>query len=72
MSDSISSIASLPRSDSVQPMVDWVSACTEYITQAQRIQFAALSGWQRSITAINNELWDEWQCRFAGGVPIDA
>jgi hypothetical protein len=72
MADSISSTVSLPRSDSVQPLVDWVSAYAEYMAQAQRTQFAALAGWQRSMAAIHNELWDEWQCHFAGGVPIDA
>jgi hypothetical protein len=42
------------------------------LLEAQRVQIEAFFSWQRALAAINDELWDEWICRWAGGVPIDA
>lgn len=39
--------------------------------QVQRMQLDALTSWQRSITAMNQELLDEWVAHWAGGVPIE-
>jgi hypothetical protein len=36
------------------------------------LQFQALSAWQAAATAMQREWWDEWVCRWGGGVPIDA
>jgi hypothetical protein len=40
--------------------------------QAQRIQWELLGAWQRAWFAVQQELFDEWTARWAGGVPIDA
>jgi hypothetical protein len=42
------------------------------LLQVQRLQWEVLGAWQRSWLAVQSELFDEWQCRWAGGVPIDA
>jgi len=49
----------------VMPFVD---VCA----QAQRIQWELFAAWQRAVLAMQKELFDEWVCRWAGGVPIDA
>ncbi|HJV61376.1 MAG TPA: hypothetical protein VJ743_10555 [Albitalea sp.] len=38
----------------------------------QRAQWEALVAWQQSVAAAQQELWDEWVSRWAGGVPLDA
>ena len=69
------SIASPPCNESGQPALDWATAVTQFLMQAQRIQLEALVSWQQSIertfAVTNNELWDTWMCRWTGGVPID-
>ncbi|MEQ1682936.1 MAG: hypothetical protein ABL916_04755 [Burkholderiaceae bacterium] len=45
---------------------------TETVLQAHHMQLLALLSWFEALSAIQNELWDEWACRWAGGVPIDA
>ena len=54
------------------PLFDYSNPWTQGLIQAQRVQWEALLSWQQSLTAIQQELWDEWTSRFAGGVPIDA
>ena len=54
-----------------QPMVDWAATIAESQMQVQRMQLDALTSWQRSITAMNQELLDEWVAHWAGGVPIE-
>jgi hypothetical protein len=44
----------------------------EAFLQVQRMQWELLVSWQRAAAAVQKELFDEWVCRFAGGVPIDA
>jgi hypothetical protein len=39
--------------------------------QAQRLPWELLAAWQRAWLALQQELVDEWVCRWAGGVPID-
>lgn len=51
--------------------LDWQTALCESCLQAQRGQFELLAAWQRSLGAVQQELWDQWKCRF-GGVPLDA
>lgn len=41
------------------------------ITAAQRIQWQATMAWYQSVLNVQQELWDEWVCHCAGGVPID-
>ena len=58
--------------DGLQPLLDWSGTCAALIEQTQHAQLELLDSWQRSIAALHRECWDEWACRWAGGVPIDA
>lgn len=40
--------------------------------ELQRLQWEAAMAWYGAIADAQQEAWDEWVCRFAGGVPIDA
>ena len=37
----------------------------------QRAQWKAWLVWQHSMLLFQKDLWEQWSCRFAGGVPID-
>ena len=39
--------------------------------EAQRLQWKALLDWQDSLVTFNKDFWEQWACRYAGGVPID-
>ena len=51
--------------------LEWATLFVTGLAQAQQLQAQALIGWQATMMGIGKEAWDEWQCRFAGGVPID-
>lgn len=55
----------------VQAMVDWSNALTQVLIESQRVPLQACLAWQQAMAATQQELWDEWTCRFAGGAPID-
>jgi hypothetical protein len=38
----------------------------------QRLQWDALAAWQGSFATFNEDFWEQWACRYAGGLPIDA
>jgi len=59
------------RIDWTHPAVAWLSALAANAVHVQRLQIEAMLFWQAETAAIHNEIWDEWRCRFAGGVPID-
>ncbi len=65
------SLTFTPTADSLQSMVTLSTVFVENLLQAQRNQMEALMAWQKSLSAINQEMWDEWVCRFGGGAPID-
>ena len=52
------------------PAFDYSAAFAQGLVQAQRVQLETLVTWQRSLAAINQELWDEWAVHWAGGAPI--
>ena len=58
--------------DSLQAAWGWPTAFADNLLQVQRMQMEALLSWQQSLASINEELWDEWVCRWGGGVPIAA
>lgn len=60
--------------DGFQPLFDLsiASRFVDAVLDAQRLQYEAVLAWQQSVAAFQKELWDEWVCRWAGGVPIDA
>ncbi len=45
---------------------------TETALRAQHLQLLTLLSWFEALAVMQNELWDEWACRWGGGVPIDA
>lgn len=49
----------------------WVSSLGLNALRVQRLQLETMFALQSAAVAFNRELWDTWQCRFAGGVPID-
>lgn len=49
----------------------WQKAFFDAWTQAQRKQYESLAVWETSLEAYNKDLWDQWICRFGGGVPLD-
>ncbi len=59
------------RDDWTHPGIAWASALALNAVRVQRFQIEAMFAWQAAVVAINREIWDEWRCRFAGGVPID-
>ena len=72
MGNATRSTASPTRTGSMQPVLDWWASFAPNLMQAQCVQLEALMSWQHSLAAINKEMLDEWTCRWAGGVPIDA
>ena len=57
--------------DAVQSVLALSTTVVENLLQTQRSQFETAMAWQRSILAAYQELWDDWACRFAGGVRLD-
>lgn len=55
----------------LRSVVDWQKAVNESVLQAQRGQWEMIAVWQRAICAMQEELRDQWICRFGGGVPLD-
>lgn len=49
----------------------WHRALVDACVQAQRSQYQVLAAWEKALVAVNQELWDQWACRFGGGVPLD-
>jgi len=64
-------VDSLRRNGRTLPGTEWMQALAKCAVQAQQFQLEALLSWQKAAAAFNSELWDEWACHFAGGVPID-
>ena len=50
---------------------DGWQAWMQLLIQTQQLQMQAFGAWQRSMAAVQGELWDQWTCRWAGGAPID-
>ena len=61
----------LMRDDYLAPVLDWQRVFFNTWMEGQRNQFQMFSAWTEAFRAVNQELWDEWVCRFGGGVPID-
>ena len=61
-----------PGTEGIDLTGDWSAGLTRSILQAQRLQWEALLAWQQSLATFGLDLWEQWACRYAGGVPIDA
>jgi len=51
--------------------LDWQNAFAAQLLQAQQNQFQLLAAWQKAMEDSQRDLWDQWICRFGGGVPLD-
>lgn len=60
-----------PGIDGVDLTGDWSTAIARSTLDAQRLQWEALLAWQQSLATFSLDLWEQWACRYAGGVPID-
>jgi hypothetical protein len=58
--------------DSADPFAAWSTAVVESCMRLQRLQWDALAFWQESLATFNEDVWEQWASRYAGGVPIDA
>jgi hypothetical protein len=56
---------------SFEPIFALTTAFAANLAQLQRLQLDAWLSWQKSLADSGQELFDEWSCRFGGGVPID-
>jgi len=58
------------------PIADPIGASATALVQGclqmQQMQWAALSAWQQSFATFGKDFWEQWACRYAGGIPIDA
>ena len=49
----------------------WPSVMGNTLWLAVFVQWECFSALQRAMGAAQQELIDEWQCRFGGGIPLD-
>ena len=56
----------------VRARLPWPVMLAESWMRMQRLQWDALAAWQRSFATFNEDFWEQWACRYAGGIPIDA
>jgi hypothetical protein len=64
--------ASLVPTVDPQPIVDFATNFADSLVRTQKAQWSALLAWQAALADCQNELWDEWICRWGGGAPFDA
>ena len=50
---------------------DWTVPFLGTVMDAQFAQWSAMLAWQQSLATLNKDLWEQWACRYGGGVPID-
>ena len=55
----------------LDPLGMWPALLADNCLRMAHFQWDALSGWQQSFATFNKDLWEQWACRYAGGVPID-
>jgi hypothetical protein len=53
------------------PVAQWAWLLFQPPLEAQRLQWEAYLGWQRTVAAFHKDFWDQWAVRYGGGVPID-
>ncbi len=49
----------------------WPTFTLDLFLKVQQAQWDAYNTRQQSLLAWNKDLWEQWACHFAGGVPID-
>ena len=48
-----------------------LAALAAPLLDAQRRQWNDMLQWQESLVVACKDFWEQWACRFAGGVPLD-
>lgn len=61
-----------PGGATADPFSTWSTAVVQSCSQLQSLQWEALTAWQQSFATLGKDFWEQWACRYAGGVPIDA
>ena len=54
------------------PISAWTTTLVQGCLQMQQLQWKVLATWQQSFATLGKDFWEQWACRYAGGVPIDA
>ena len=58
--------------EGVRLAMAWSANVLQWFEDAQRVPMQAGLAWQKSLSDVNQEIWDEWAARFAGAAAIDA
>jgi hypothetical protein len=53
------------------PLIEGPIAYWEQVVRLQRMQMETLASLELSFARMHRDAWDQWICRFAGGVPIE-
>ena len=64
-------LAPLAPDTNLQTAIDWSTALTQSMVDSQRLAWETVFALHKAMFDLQQELWDEWACRFAGGVPLD-
>jgi len=51
--------------------LDWQATLMHQLLDLHDKQLQSIGTWQRLFNDANQDLWDRWNCRFGGGVPLD-
>ena len=57
--------------EGLQAAMDWSTSLARTLIDSQRVVWETVFAVQKAMFDVQQELWDEWAARFAGGVPID-
>jgi hypothetical protein len=61
----------LPEVPVFAPIALWSTTWVQSCLQVQQLQWNALTAWQQSLATFGKDFWEQWACRYTGGVPID-
>jgi hypothetical protein len=71
MAASVHPSAALPSAAPTPAASLWWSSLAAPWLEAQQLQWEGLAAWQRTFAAVQKDIWDQWVCRYGGGVPLD-
>jgi hypothetical protein len=60
-----------PHASTLAGLGSWPIAMVQGWLEMQRLQWDALTAWQQSYATFSKDFWEQWACRYAGGIPID-
>ena len=71
MAASVRPFAAPPSAAPLPAASVWWSSLAAPWLEAQRLQWEGLVAWQRTLATVQKDVWDQWICRYGGGVPLD-